>query len=64
MRIIGFVIGVMCLTIGCLWVYVFGFTDYRPAQRAVGLPTGIGAAVIGVGLIAWAMRHWWRQRSE
>jgi hypothetical protein len=44
------------LFFGAVWLWRFGFTDYRPEQRPYGIGAGIAALLIGVFLMA--LRRW------
>ena len=42
---------VVFLLLGCLWIWRFGFTDYLPRYRLVGVGAGALAGVIGIFLL-------------
>ena len=44
------------LFFGAVWLWRFGFTDYRPEQRPYGLAGGLVALLIGVFLMV--LRRW------
>jgi hypothetical protein len=44
------------LFFGAVWLWRFGFTDYRPEQRPYGIGAGVAALLIGVFLMA--LRRW------
>jgi hypothetical protein len=44
------------LFFGAAWLWRFGFTDYHPEQRPLGLAAGAAALLVGVFLMA--LKRW------
>jgi hypothetical protein len=44
------------LFFGAVWLWRFGFTDYHPGQRPLGLAAGAATLLVGVFLMA--LKRW------